>query len=87
MTFHSAAFMTSYVTVPGALTARQQQLGIPMEPELVEISRAPAQQKDEALLHYRSQVPALFGTEDQMLEREKAYASSIRRTYPGIRRC
>lgn len=73
-----------YVSVPGALAARQQQLGIPMEPELVEISHQPAQQKDEALLQYRSQVPTLFGSEDQMLEREKAYASSIRRTYPGI---
>jgi len=73
-----------YVTVPGALTARQQQLGIPMEPELVEISRQPSQQKEEALQHYRSQVPTLFGSADQMLEREKTYASSIRRTYPGI---
>jgi LmbE family N-acetylglucosaminyl deacetylase len=73
-----------YVTVPGALTARQQQLGIAMEPELVEISHQPAQQKDEALLQYHSQAPTLFGSEDQMLEREKAYSLSIRRTYPGI---
>lgn len=73
-----------YVTVPGALSARQQQLGIAMEPELVEISHQPFQQKQEALLQYRSQIPGLFGSEEAMLEKEKNYSSSIRRTYPGI---
>jgi LmbE family N-acetylglucosaminyl deacetylase len=73
-----------YVTVPGALTARQKQLGIEMEPELVEISHQPFQQKQEALAQYRSQIATLFGTEEQMREKERAYSASIRRTYPGI---
>jgi LmbE family N-acetylglucosaminyl deacetylase len=73
-----------YVTVTGALAARQQQLGLQMEPELVEISHQPFQQKQEALLQYRSQIPTLFGSEEAMLEKERAYSLSIRRTYPGI---
>ncbi len=73
-----------YVTVPGALTARQQQLGIPMEPELVEISHQPFQQKEAALLQYRSQIPTLFGSEEALREKERAYSSAIRRTYLGI---
>jgi LmbE family N-acetylglucosaminyl deacetylase len=73
-----------YVTVPGALAARQRQLGIPMEPEIVEISHQPFQHKEEALAQYRSQIPTLFGSEEAMREKQRAYSSSIRRTYPGI---
>jgi hypothetical protein len=55
-----------------------------MEPEMVEISNLPAQLKEDAILRYRSQVPVLFQTEDKMRSTIKDYASSIRRTYPGI---
>jgi LmbE family N-acetylglucosaminyl deacetylase len=73
-----------HVTRKGALEGRQKELGIAMEPEMVEISNLPAQLKEDAILHYRSQVPVLFQTEDKMRSTIKDYASSIRRTYPGI---
>jgi LmbE family N-acetylglucosaminyl deacetylase len=73
-----------YVTRPGALAARQKELSITMEPELVEISHLPFQLKEEAILKYRSQVPTLFGSQDRVGQLEREYSSSIRRTYPGI---
>lgn len=72
-----------YVTRPGALESRQQELRIPMEPELVEVSgQIPA--KINAIAQYRTEVPLLFGTEDAMENAVQSYSSSIRRTYPGI---
>jgi LmbE family N-acetylglucosaminyl deacetylase len=73
-----------YVTRPGALAARQKELSITMEPELVEISHVPFQMKEEAILKYRSQVPILFGSEERVGQLAREYSSSIRRTYPGI---
>ena len=72
-----------YVTNQGAFESRQRELSVSMEPELVEISGIlPA--KLEAIARYRSQVPQLFGSEDRMQQAVRDYASSIRRTYPGI---
>jgi LmbE family N-acetylglucosaminyl deacetylase len=68
----------------GALEARQEALGIPMEQEIVEISHQPARYKEEASLQYRSQISANFGTEDRLRQSLTTYSSSIRRTYPGI---
>jgi LmbE family N-acetylglucosaminyl deacetylase len=73
-----------YVTRSGALAARQKELGIAMEPEMVEISNSPFRKKEEAILKYRSQVPILFGSEDRMHRMAYDYSASIRRTYPGI---
>ena len=74
-----------YITrTVGALEARQQALGIPMEQELVEISHQPARYKEEASLQYRSQIPANFGSEERMRQSLTTYSSSIRRTNPGI---
>lgn len=72
-----------YVRQPGALESRQRELGIQMEPELVEISGAMSA-KEAAVELYRSQVPMLFGSEEQMLGAIRGYSGSIRRTYPGI---
>lgn len=72
-----------YVATPGALETRQRELGIPMEPELVEISGM-MRAKEEAVAQYTSQVPQLFGTQDNMRQMLRGYSSSIRRTYPGI---
>lgn len=72
-----------YVARPGALQTRQDGLGIPMEPELVEISGT-VRRKEEAISLYRSQVPQLFGSEETMVREVESYASSLRRTYPGI---
>jgi LmbE family N-acetylglucosaminyl deacetylase len=72
-----------YVTRPGALETRQRELGITMEPELVEISGL-MRTKEEAIAQYVSQVPQLFGTQDRMRQTLRGYASSLRRTYPGI---
>lgn len=72
-----------YVTHSGALEARQRELGIAMEPEYVEISGT-LDQKQDAIALYRSQVPHLFGSEDAMRATVADYASSLRRTYPGI---
>lgn len=72
-----------YVRRPEALESRQRELGIPMEPELVEISGT-IRAKEEAIAKYRSQVPMLFGSEEQMVAAVNDYAASIRRAYPGI---
>lgn len=72
-----------YVSRPGALEARQNELSIPMEYELTEIS-GQIRDKEEAVALYKSQVPQLFSTEDNMRQALRAYSSSIRRTYPGI---
>lgn len=72
-----------YVTREGALESRQKELGIPMEPELVEVSgHIPA--KINAIAQYRTELPLLFGSEENMENAVQTYASSIRRTYPGI---
>jgi LmbE family N-acetylglucosaminyl deacetylase len=72
-----------YVTRPGALVARQKELGIDMEPELVEVS-AQVRAKEEAIALYGSQVPQLFQSEDRMRQAVREYSSSLRRAYPGI---
>jgi LmbE family N-acetylglucosaminyl deacetylase len=72
-----------YITQPGALVARQKELGISMEPELVEISGV-IRAKEEAVALYGSQVPQLFQTEDRMRQAVREYSSSLRRTYPDI---
>jgi LmbE family N-acetylglucosaminyl deacetylase len=72
-----------YVRRSGGLESRQKELNIPMEPELVEISGT-IHAKEEAIMKYTSQVPQLFGSEDQMTSALRDYSSSIRATYPGI---
>jgi LmbE family N-acetylglucosaminyl deacetylase len=72
-----------YVRRQGALEARQRELGMRMEPELVEISGT-MRAKEEAIARYTSQVPMLFGSEEQMINAVNDYASSIRKTYSGI---
>lgn len=72
-----------YVSRPGALEARQGELGIQMEYELAEIS-GQIRDKEEAIALYKSQVPQLFSTEDNMRQALRTYSGSIRRTYPGI---
>ena len=72
-----------YVTRPGALDARQSELRIPMEYELTEIS-GQIRDKEEAIALYRSQTPQLFGSEDNMRQALRTYASSLRKTYPGL---
>ena len=72
-----------YVRRPDALESRQRELNIPMEPEMVEISGT-IRAKEEAIAKYTSQVPMLFGGEEQMVAAVNDYASSIRRAYPGI---
>jgi LmbE family N-acetylglucosaminyl deacetylase len=72
-----------YVTRQGALEGRQRELGIAMEPEMVEVSGT-LRQREEAISRYTSQVPQLFGGEDQMLSAVRGYANSLRKTYPGI---
>ena len=72
-----------YVSRPGALEARQNELRIPMEYELTEIS-GQIRDKEEAIALYRSQVPQLFSTEDNMRQALRTYSSSLRRTYPGL---
>lgn len=72
-----------YVAQPGALEGRQRELGIPMEPQLVEVSGT-MRHKEEAVAQYISQVPQLFGTQENMLKVLSAYGGSLRRTYPGI---
>ncbi len=72
-----------YVTQPGALAARQKELSISMEPELVEISGL-IRAKEEAIAMYGSQVPQLFQTEDRMRLMVREYSSSLRRANPGI---
>jgi LmbE family N-acetylglucosaminyl deacetylase len=72
-----------YVSRQGALTTRQKDLGITMEPELVEISGV-VRAKEEAIARYGSQVPHLFQTEERMRQSVREYSSSLRRAYPGI---
>ncbi len=73
-----------YVASPGALQDRQNELGLKMEQEIVEVSvQLPV--RIEAISLYRSQVPQLFGTEEQMRQRVESYAGSIRTHYPGIK--
>ncbi|MEO7000811.1 MAG: PIG-L family deacetylase [Ktedonobacterales bacterium] len=72
-----------YVARPGALEDRQRELGIPMEPEMVEIS-GQLREKEEALALYKSQVRQLFGSEDAMRQALRTYSGSIRKAYPGI---
>lgn len=72
-----------YVSRPGALATRQQDLGISMEPEWVEISGV-MRGKEEAIARYSSQVPHLFQGEDRMRQAVREYSSSLRRVYPGI---
>jgi LmbE family N-acetylglucosaminyl deacetylase len=66
-----------------ALQIRQQELGLQMEPELVEISGVSAR-KEEAISQYASQVPSLFGKAERVHQLLTDYSSSLRRTYPGI---
>ena len=73
-----------YVTYPGALEERQRELGIKMEPELVEIG-AQVPQKLEAISKYRSQVPQLFRNEETMRRVIDGYAGAIRTQYAGIK--
>ncbi len=72
-----------YITQPGALAARQKELGISMEPELVEVSGL-IRAKEEAIALYGSQVPHLFQTEDRMRQGIREYSASLRRTHPDI---
>lgn len=72
-----------YVAQQGALEGRQRELGIPMEPQIVEVSGT-LRHKEEAVAQYTSQVPQLFGTQENMLKALSAYSGSLRRTYPGI---
>jgi LmbE family N-acetylglucosaminyl deacetylase len=73
-----------YVTAPGALQARQAELGLKMEEEINEVGLQ-LPMRIEAIALYRSQVPQLFGSEEQMRQKVESYASSIRTRYPGIR--
>lgn len=72
-----------YVAQPGALETRQKELGISMEPELVEVSGM-IRLKEEAVAQYSSQIPHLFGTQEAMRQALRSYSSSLRRSYPGI---
>ena len=72
-----------YVAQPGAIVARQKELGIAMEPELVEIS-GQIRAKEEAIAMYGSQVPLLFQTEERLRHAVREYSGSLRRAQPGI---
>lgn len=72
-----------YVAQQGSLDGRQRALGIPMEPEVVEISGT-MRLKEEAVGQYVSQVPQLFVSEERMRQTLNSYASSLRRTQPGL---
>jgi len=69
--------------VNGGPEARQRELGIQMEPELVEVSGM-VPTKIEAIQQYISQVPGLFGTEERLRALLNGYSASLRKTYPGI---
>ncbi len=73
-----------YVTQSGALDARQRELGLAMESDLIEIS-AQMRQKIDAIAMYRSQVPQLFGNTEQMHHAVESYHSTLRTRYPGIK--
>jgi LmbE family N-acetylglucosaminyl deacetylase len=72
-----------YVMNPGALSARQKELNITMEAEMVEISGT-ARRKEDAIALYRSQVPCLIGSEEKMTSSLASYSGSIRKAQPGI---
>ncbi|HUY78476.1 MAG TPA: PIG-L family deacetylase [Ktedonobacterales bacterium] len=72
-----------YVAQQGALETRRRELGMVMEPEMVEISSL-IRQKEEAVVQYKSQVAQLFGSEDQMRQSLRSYSGTLRRAYPGI---
>lgn len=72
-----------YVTNNGALAARQRELSITMEAEMVEISGI-LRRKEEAIALYRSQVPGLFGSEEKMTRAISSYGGAMRKTQPGI---
>ena len=72
-----------YVMNSGALSARQKELNITMEAEMVEISGT-ARRKEEAIALYRSQVPGVFGSEEQLTHALASYSGSIRKAQPGI---
>jgi LmbE family N-acetylglucosaminyl deacetylase len=72
-----------YVANGGALAARQRELNITMEAEMVEISGT-VRQKEEAIALYRSQVPSLFGSEETMMKTISSYSGSMRKAQPGI---
>lgn len=72
-----------YIAQGGALDVRKEELRIPMEPELVEISGT-LRLKEEAVRQYTSQVPQLFGSEERMHQMLLGYSSTLRRTQPGI---
>jgi LmbE family N-acetylglucosaminyl deacetylase len=72
-----------YVTRANTLLARQKELGIDMEPELVEIS-GQQRAKEEAIAAYTSQTPGLFGNEERMRQAVRDYSASMRRAHPGI---
>ena len=83
------ANITFYEDVPyaasgGALADRQRELGLKMEPEFNEVS-AQIPTRIEATALYRSQVPQLFCTEEQMRQLVESYTGSHRTTYPGIK--
>ncbi len=65
------------------LELRKQELGLQMEPELVETSGVSAR-KEEAILQYASQIPHLFGNGERLHQQLINYSTSLRRTYPGI---
>ncbi len=72
-----------YTAQAGALEARQKELGMAMEPELVEVSGLMGK-REEAITQYASQMPMLFQGEERMREMLHAYSTSLRRTYAGI---
>lgn len=72
-----------YAAQPGALEGRQRELGMRMEPELVEVSGL-LRTKEEAVAQYVSQVPQLFGSQERMRQSLRDYSGSMRRAYPGI---
>jgi LmbE family N-acetylglucosaminyl deacetylase len=72
-----------YVAQQGGPQARQAELAITMEPELVEISGTLAA-KQEAIVRYASQIPQLFGSEERLRQMLRDYSGSLRRAYPGV---
>ncbi len=73
-----------YIATAGALEARQRELGLKMESDLIEISLQ-IPRKIEAISLYRTQVPALFGSEEQMRQATQGYSGTLRTFYPGIK--
>ena len=73
-----------YVATAGALAARQSELGIKMESDMVEISYH-MPRKIQAVACYRSQVPQLFGSEEQMRQALERYSGTIRTRHSDIK--